>query len=145
MTARDDQGILRDAVVEFDADDVDVLDDMMVRHDVAARVDDDAGAHAVDAALRRRDAKLLGGRGRLHGAFAVDVDDGTADALDESDDRTPAGGELGDDLPRRLDGLALLLGRDRRPIGEKQGQGDRQQQQEAVRLHEVLGGVVRNP
>ena len=60
-------------------------------------------------------------------------------------DRTPAGGEFGDDLPRRLGGLALLLGRDRRPIGEKQGQGDRQQQQEAVRLHEVLGGVVRNP
>ena len=42
----------------------DVLDDVIIGDDVAARVDDDAGAHAVDAILRG---------GRMHnGRYRVD-------------------------------------------------------------------------
>jgi len=50
--AGEDAGADGGAVAEADADERDVLDDVLVGDDVAARVDDDAGAHAVDAALR---------------------------------------------------------------------------------------------
>src|SRR5947209_8109347 len=69
VAAGNDEGVERGAVTEADADDVDVLDDVVVGDDVAARVDEDAGAHAVDAALRRGHAELLDRGCGLHGAL----------------------------------------------------------------------------
>src|SRR5262249_46037583 len=71
---------------EPNAQDVDLLDDMVVRHDVAARVDEDAGPHAVDAVLGRGLGEELFGLVALDGAFAVDVDDGAPDTFDDLDD-----------------------------------------------------------
>ena len=49
---------------EADAQRVDVVDDVVVGDDVAARIDDDAGAHAVDAVLGRRRRRALRSRSR---------------------------------------------------------------------------------
>src|SRR5262249_10604521 len=97
--AGDDAGTRGSAVRQPAADQADVLDHVLVRYDVAARVDDDAGAHAVDAVLRRGQREQLVGGRALDGAFAVDVDDGGPDALDHIDDVTaaPAGGRGGRD------------------------------------------------
>ena len=59
---------------------------MLIGDDVAARVDDDAGAHAVDAVQRRRRRKFVRG-GALDGPLAVDIDDGALDAIDDIDNR----------------------------------------------------------
>src|SRR5438094_10601763 len=80
----------------MDADDAYLLDDVLIGDDVATRIDDDAGAHAVDAVLGRRVGKQLLGRRAADGAFAVDVDHGGANPLNYFDD----GGATWAGLPR---------------------------------------------
>src|SRR6266851_3832389 len=63
----------------------------MIRDDVAARVEQHARAHAVDAILRRgQGKKFLGGRPH-YCAFAVDVDDGRPDTRNGFDHRGAPG------------------------------------------------------
>ena len=83
--AGDDDGVLRGAVAEADAQGGDVIDDVLVGDDVAAGIDDDAGAHAVDrfAAMGGENASPATPPAS---ALAVDVDDGPLDALDRRDD-----------------------------------------------------------
>ena len=78
------------ALGEADAEDVDLLDDVVVGDDVAARVEQHPGAHAVDAVLRGGERKELLRGGPHDRAFAVDVDDGAAGALDRFNHRRPA-------------------------------------------------------
>src|SRR5581483_3981030 len=68
--ARDDLGVGGGAVAQPDAQQADVLDDVLVGDDVPARVDEDAGAHAVDAVGRGGAGVQVGGG---YGALAVDV------------------------------------------------------------------------
>ena len=95
MTARSVFGIVGDeagdggaAVGERHLDVADAFDDVVVGEDVAARVDDDAGAHAVDLPHRRRRSRAR--RFGPHGLAAVDVDDRGLGLLDGPDDRRVA-------------------------------------------------------
>ena len=86
MVAGQHAGAVRRAVAQPDANDADVLDHVLVGDEIAARIDQDAGAHAVDAVLRGSVGKeFLGGRSADR-ALAVDIDHGGAHALDDLDD-----------------------------------------------------------
>ena len=83
------------AVVERDLDAADVGHDVVIREDVAAFVDDRAGAHAVDLAGRIVAGRTLGGRrDRL---LALDADDGRPGLAHGADDGRHA---LGRDFAR---------------------------------------------
>ncbi len=63
---------------------------MIIGDDVAARVDDDAGAHAVDAMLCQIEIEILLAVVEGNGPFAVNVDHRSLDPLDHFDQRGPA-------------------------------------------------------
>ena len=92
----EDAGGVPGAVVQPDAERVHVIDDVVVGEDVAARVEDDAGAHAVDALRLNRLAERVVGRG-VDGPLAVDVDDRRLDLVVNVDDLILA--LAGRDLP----------------------------------------------
>ena len=71
-------------VGQRDLDLLHAVDDVVIGQDVAALVDDDAGAHAVDV-LRLAAAKAF--FARAEGLLAVDVDDRRPSLLDELDGR----------------------------------------------------------
>ena len=72
MTGNHD-GIGGCAVAEADAQGGDVVDDVLVGHDIAARVNDDAGTHAVDAIGRGGGGVEVAAAGH-DVALAVDID-----------------------------------------------------------------------
>src|SRR5262249_27582170 len=76
VIAGQDAGAGGGAVGQADADQRDILDDVLVGDDVAALVDEDSGAHAVDAVATVGAGEHLLDAAAPHGAFAVDVHHG---------------------------------------------------------------------
>ena len=96
LVEAEDAGGVPGAVVEPHPEGVHVIDDVEVREDVAARVEDDAGAHAVDALRLHRLAERVIGR-RADRPLAVDVDHRRLDLVVDVHDLIPA--LAGRDLP----------------------------------------------
>ena len=159
MIARSNRGIAGDhdgvglgAVGKLDAQQGDVVDDVVVGDQVAARVDDDAGAHAVDAAGGGGQRIDVGGsRGEV--PLAVDVDDGSLDAVDGGDDQrmaSPRFGQQTDFLARPLHagcggrGSRLLLGRHGGDRPQQEWQRSQGQKQAAAQTHDVLNPGCHN-
>ena len=123
---------------------------MVIGDDVAAMVDDDARAHAIDAVLRGRHGEGVARSHIVHGALAMDINDRSLHPLDEIDNGCLAIIGVKEDsfaeivIFRHPQGrLGFLLLGPGRPAGpQDDGPAGKDQNPGAWQSHVVLGMVA---